>query len=68
MGAVAALLLSAVVDNRLCLALVCVEAPVEAVPESRPALADEKVVALGVGEYSRLDGEKEPRETHVAVC
>lgn len=67
MRAVATLLFAAVVYHRLRLTLVRVEAPVEAVSESRPALADEKVVALAVGEHSRLDGE-EPRETHVAMC
>lgn len=68
MRAVATLLFAAVVYHRLRLALVRVEAPVEAVSESRTALADEKVVALGVGEDRRLDCEEEPRETHVAIC
>lgn len=67
MRTVAALLLAAVVNNRLRLALVRVEAPIEAVAERGPALADEEVVALGVGEDGRLHGEEEPRETHVAV-
>lgn len=68
MRAVATLLFAAVVDNRLRLALVRVEAPVEAAAERRSTLGEEEVVALGVDEDRRLDGEEEPRETHVAVC
>lgn len=67
MRAVATLLFAAVVDNRLRLALVRVEAPVEAVAERRSTLGEEEVVALGVGEDCRLDGEEEPRETHEDV-
>ena len=47
------------------LALVHVEAPVEAVAESRPALVEKEVIALGVGKDSRLYGQDDPRETHV---
>jgi len=66
--AVATLLLAAVVDDRLRLAQVRVEAPVEAVAEGGPALVEEEVVALGMGEDGRLHGQEEPVETHVAVC
>lgn len=68
MGTVAAFLLATVIHYRLRLALVRIEAPVETVAERGPALADEEVVALGVGEDGSLHGEEDPRETHVAVC
>lgn len=67
MRTVAAFLLATVIDNRLRLALVGVEAPVEAVAERGPALVDEELVALGMGEDGRLHGEEEPCETHVDV-
>lgn len=53
---VTTLLFAAVVDDRLRLAQVRIEAPVEAVAKRRPALVEEKVVALGVGEDGRLHG------------
>lgn len=65
MGAVPALLLAAVVDDRLRLARVRVEAPAEAVAERGPALADEEVGTLGAGEDSRTGCQEEPREAHV---
>lgn len=67
MRAVAALLLAAIVDDRLRLAQVRIEAPIQAVAECGPSLVEEEVVALGVGEDGRLHGQEEEGETHVAV-
>lgn len=58
MRAIATLFFAAVVDDRLRLAQVRIETPVEAVAERGTALIEEEVVALGMGEDCRLYGKE----------
>lgn len=58
MGAIATLFFAAVVDDRLRLAQVRIETPVETVAERGTALIEEEVVTLGMGEDCRLYGKE----------